>query len=305
MSLNYSIRGTICQRLASWLMIMVVILGIFLKVPPLSAAQAETDLDALTDEQAALAQEMLNFMEETEKNFFTTVAGFNGDVDMETRDFDSDKASYKVKVTRGSVIEKGAFMTNISKKANPPWVPEPVWHRYMEIDVHPKTPLVGQLHATVHFAYYADGTSAIAGYMDYTPAAWIDEDVALLKDTVDGLFQRYGRDITRFRAMLEKPYHKDKLKAAAVGAGLYGRPLMEINQANLDFVKDLYGVFVGTYMEILDQRKDQDFTEEDLKAQDGMRKRWLVDHLFSDPFTMNVVPFEVWSFADQAPTIKF
>ena len=29
--------------------------------------------------------------------------------------------------------------------------------------------------------------------------------------------------------MLEKDYHKDKLKAAAVGVGFYARPVMEIN----------------------------------------------------------------------------
>ena len=31
----------------------------------------------------------------------------------------------------------------------------------------------------------------------------------------------------------------------------------------------------------------------------------LEDHLFSDPFTMNVVPYKVWSFADAPPTVRF
>lgn len=36
-----------------------------------------------------------------------------------------------------------------------------------------------------------------------------------------------------------------------------------------------------------------------------MRRRWLEDHLFHDPVTRKMVPYEVWSFADQAPTVMF
>ena len=81
--------------------------------------------------------------------------------------------------------------------------------------------------------------------------------------------------------------------------------LWKLIEDNFDFVTEVYETFVAAYMDILDKRKDQDFTADDLDAQNGMRKRWLEDHLFSDPFTMNVVPYEVWSFADQAPTIRF
>ena len=105
--------------------------------------------------------------------------------------------------------------------------------------------------------------------------------------------------------MLEKPYHKDKLKAAAVGVGLYAQPTFDITKQNVDFVKEVYDTFVDTYFDILKKRKDQAFTPADIIAQDGMRRRWLEDHLFSDPLTMNVVPYEVWSFNDQAPLVKF
>ena len=36
-----------------------------------------------------------------------------------------------------------------------------------------------------------------------------------------------------------------------------------------------------------------------------MRRRWLEDQLFADTFSMKVVPYEVWSFANQAPTVRF
>jgi alkanesulfonate monooxygenase SsuD/methylene tetrahydromethanopterin reductase-like flavin-dependent oxidoreductase (luciferase family) len=43
----------------------------------------------------------------------------------------------------------------------------------------------------------------------------------------------------------------------------------------------------------------------DVAEQEGMRRRWLEDHLFHDPVTRKMVPYEVWSFADQAPTVMF
>ena len=58
-------------------------------------------------------------------------------------------------------------------------------------------------------------------------------------------------------------------------------------------------------MDIAEKRADQPYTEADLLAQDVMRKRWLIDQLFSDPFASAIVPFAVWSFANVPPVIKF
>ena len=261
--------------------------------------------DGLNEEQTELAQSMLSYIEETEQKAVSLVEQLNGDSNGETRTFRYDEADYDVTVWRGSIIEKLGWETSVSKVGVPGLTPDPIWNRYMALNVHPKTPLVGQLHATIYFVYFKDGTSRIAGYMDYTPAAWIDEDVDILKSVVDELFEKHGKDITPYRAMLEKPYHKDKLKAAAVGVGLYAQPTFDITKQNVDFVKEVYDTFVDTYFDILKKRKDQAFTPADIIAQDGMRRRWLEDHLFSDPLTMNVVPYEVWSFNDQAPLVKF
>ena len=62
---------------------------------------------------------------------------------------------------------------------------------------------------------------------------------------------------------------------------------------------------LDAYLDILDRRKHQAFTEEDLENQTGMRRRWLEDRLFSDPFTMHLVPYKVWPFADAPPTLNF
>ena len=262
-------------------------------------------LEELTAEQRANAERMLELMERRNAFFLQTVERFNGSQDVETRVFDLEKARHEVSVTRGEVLEKAAWYTNHTKMADPPYVPEAIWDNYLELDFHPRTPLLGQLHATIYFTYMANGTSAIAGYMDYTPGTWIAEDIAYMKASVDRTFEKYGKDIVHFRKMLNRGYHKDKLKAACIGAAFYLPPMLEINAENLDFVQEAHESFVNAYLDVLEKRKDQPFSAVDLENQAGMRKRWLEDHLFSDPFTMYVVPYEVWSFADAPPSVYF
>jgi hypothetical protein len=36
-----------------------------------------------------------------------------------------------------------------------------------------------------------------------------------------------------------------------------------------------------------------------------MRRNWLEDRFFSDPYTGNVVPYEVWALSTLPPEVKF
>lgn len=262
-------------------------------------------IDDLSPEQRVLADRMLAKMAEREAFFLDVIDKYNGSREVETLEYEDEKAAHTVYVSRGEVLEKTSFYTNYSKMAVPPYVPEAIWDRYYEFNFHSRTPLLGQLHATVYFTYMASGKSAIAGYMDYTPGTWIEEDNEYLKKIVDDHFAEYGRDTEKYRMMLNLPYHKDKLKAAGVGAAFYVPPLMEINEENLNFVIEANEKFVNGYLDLLEKRKDQPYTEQDLKNQAAMRKRWLEDHLFEDPLPMYVVPYEVWSFADAPPTVHW
>jgi len=123
-------------------------------------------LHELTDDQRRNAEHMLKLMERRHAFFLDTIERFNGSREVETRVFDTEKARHEVSVARGEVLEKAAWYTNYTKRPDPPYVPEAIWDNYLELDFHPRTPLLGQLHATVYFTYMANGASAIAGYMD-------------------------------------------------------------------------------------------------------------------------------------------
>jgi coproporphyrinogen III oxidase len=271
---------------------------------PATAVTRGNSIDNLDTSQTAVAKQMLSFMSDLEKRFFAAARKFNGADAAETRMFDYDNAYYEVQVVRGDVIEKGGLMKTYAKTAIKPYVPEPLWQRYVEVDLHPKTPLVGQLHATLTCSFQASGKSIVAGYMDYTPAVWIDEDVAHIKSAVDRHFAAHNRDVDRERRMLQQKSHKEILKASCAGVAFFP-PSLALTAENLDFVTATHTTIFNAYMEVLEKRKDQPYEAADLATQDAMRRRWLEDHLFHDPVTMKMVPYEVWSFADQAPTITF
>jgi coproporphyrinogen III oxidase len=189
-------------------------------------------------------------------------------------------------------------------------VPDPLFSRYMEIDVHPATPHVGMLHATVYFTYLKNGVSVLAGYMDYVPAVVHEEDNQRLRAAVEQVFAKHNVDIGPYRKELCESrfgaeHHRDALKAACVGVSLYAPPMMQITNENLDVVTEAFQAISDTYFRILAERKGERVTEADRQAQDAMRKRWLEDQLFADTFSRKVVPYEVWSLANLPPSVRF
>ena len=86
----------------------------------------------------------------------------------------------------GDVIEKGAITQNFTKTPFLPFLPsEPVWNRFLEIDIHPKTPLVGVLHISAIFRYEKDGSQTLGGVMQIAPGARIEEDFDYMREKVD------------------------------------------------------------------------------------------------------------------------
>ena len=65
-----------------------------------------------------------------------------------------------------------------------------------------------------------------------------------------------------------------------------------------------FGAFTDAYFNTIDKRQNDPVTEQDLIVQNRMRKAWLVDQLFSNPYARKIVPFEVWSFTNIAPEIR-
>ena len=187
---------------------------------------------------------------------------------------------------------------------------EIVWSRFYALDMHPRTPLVGMLHAAIVLQFFGDGSSYAGGWLGTMPGTRIEEDLSLLRKATDDHFAAAGVDVTIFRQLVCKgtddTVSEFRRLPACVGASFYGPPVFPGDTAkNLDFIAGFYDLFVETYMDIVEKRADDPFTDADILAQDKMRKRWLMDQLFSDPYSSVQIPFEVHSFWNAAPVVKF
>jgi coproporphyrinogen III oxidase len=193
---------------------------------------------------------------------------------------------------------------------NSPSRDDVVWGRFYSLDIHPKTPLVGQIHAVILLQLYEDGTSGASGWLGVMPGTRVEEDMDYLKETMDAVFAKHDKDASLYRQLIckgtEDTIAEFRRNPACVGASFYGPPVYrESAEKSFEFLAEAYESFTDAYFDSIERRKDDPVTEEDIAAQKRMRMEWLVDQLFSDPFASGSVPFEVWSFGNLGPVIHF
>jgi hypothetical protein len=50
---------------------------------------------------------------------------------------------------------------------------------------------------------------------------------------------------------------------------------------------------------------NEGYDVEDVLAQETMRQRWIIDQMVTDPYAQNVIPYEVRSFQNFPPNVKY
>lgn len=215
---------------------------------------------------------------------------------------------YEVRVKRGKVVEKAGVMTVTTVVEKPPFVTGGRWNRFIEVAVHPRTPLVGMLHATFSVQVSSKGVSNLGATMDMMKAAQHPEDLALFDARVTAVFQKHGVDREKYRGKgcaqkREGPW-KYYRPGTCTGVSMYG-PDLVADEAHFALVAELYSTVVDTYFELLERRRRERYGREALAAQDAMRRGWLEDQLFWDFLAKNFVPYDAWSLVNAPPVVKF
>ena len=151
-------------------------------------------LDERTSEQQELANRYLDFIDRMEERYFGRMEELNGETTYEEKYLTTEYAEWDMKVARGPVVEKGGRMLGMETKGVPdsPSREDVVWGRFYSFDIHPKTPLVGHIHAVILLQLYPDGTSAAAGWLGVMPGTRVQEDLDYLKATMDAVFAVRG-----------------------------------------------------------------------------------------------------------------
>jgi len=157
---------------------------------------------------------------------------------------------------------------------------------------------------------FEDGSIGTGGWLDVMPGTRVKSDMNYLKKVTDEYFEENNADPSLYRRLVckgtEETIAEFRRKPSCSGVSFYGPPVFrESGEKSYRFIKGMYSEFVDAYFETIQKRMNDPYTEEDLLAQEKMRKSWLIDQLFSDPFASKIVPFEVWATANVAPTVKF
>jgi len=272
------------------------------------------DIAALKPEQIALANSFTGFLERIDALHFERVRELNKGERVETKSMGTEFADYDIRVVRGPVIEKSGRTLTITKKPTREFEPPSHWSRYYLLDIHPATPLVGMLHAAIVVQFYDDGSSVIGGFIDVLETANREEDLAYLKQVMDEVYTKHGVDPSPHRRLSREGHDEDdplsvdnsrRRKTAMVGGSFYGSPLMAVNEKNLAFMTEAYERMLDAYLTVVVRRKDDPFGAAEIAAQDAMRRNWLEDRFFSDPYTTAVTPYEAWALYSLPPEVKF
>ena len=262
---------------------------------------------ALTPDETILAREQIAFIDHIRETYFARIEKLNGRNTVEARDHRTDTGIYAVKVARGAVIEKAGFFTSIVTAPMPPFLGDAKWNRYMEIDVHAKSPLTPFLHLTMTFQFMKDGSSGVGGWMDVLEGPQAPKDIAYIQTRMDAAFARHNVDIKPFRERLlrkreDNPYRRHP---AGSGATLLPPPERPITTESAAFVRDAFETMLSAYLDVAEKHRSDRGTADDLKGQAAMRKNWLEDQLFSDPFSGKLVPYAVWGLSNAPPAVAF
>jgi coproporphyrinogen III oxidase len=275
------------------------------------AAADDVRLEQLPPEQRELAEWMNEFIDRMDQKYFDRVGEMNGELVFEDRAFSTEWSEHEVRVTRGEAMQKAGRLYAMGKKQRAErGGREILWSRFYALDMHPRTPLAGMLHAAIVLQFFGDGSSLAGGWLGVMPGTKVDEDLALLKQVTDDYFAGTEVDLSIYRRLVCKgtddTVTEFRRQPACVGASFYGPPVYRGDtEKSIKFIAGMYDVFVDTYVDIVEKRVDDSYTEADLRAQDRMRKRWLTDQLFSDPYSSAQIPFEVHWFWNAAPVVRF
>ncbi len=289
-----------------------LLLALLLAATPVLASGPDRPRPQLSAaERAALSVRFERFVARMDERQLGRVMQLNGNDDYEDRFVTDAYSDYALRVTRGPVVEKAGRMLTWGKQASPGrGGGELVWGRFYSLDFHPRSPLVGMLHATIVLQFRADGTAQVGGWLGLMPGTRIEADLAELRELTDQWFAAHDKEPALYRRLICKgtddTVARWRRRPACVGASFYGPPVYPASVTeSYAFIEGLFERFVDRYLDIVERRADDAWTAADLAAQDEMRRRWLTDQLFSDPFASTIVPFEAWSFASMPPVVKF
>jgi len=177
----------------------------------------------------------------------------------------------EVNVVRGGAIEKAAVTHLVLKGITPPGMHEEMDAMVYQMEVFPENPYCPMGHFNTEWSIKGPGPYYMN--LDLFPAVRVEEDLKSVKEVMDKLALRFGRDRDRMREGLDTHYTMDHFKAPL--ATKVGCKLLELKEEDIDLFISVYQAFFDAYLDIIRKRKGSPYSKADIRLKLERNGKWL------------------------------
>jgi coproporphyrinogen III oxidase len=116
--------------------------------------------------------------------------------------------------------------------------------------------------------------------LDLFPAVRIEEDLDTMRNVMDNVADRFGRDRDKMREELDIHYNLEHWASPLVTK--VGCKLRKLGESDLDLFITAYHTFFDVYLDIIRKRKDTPLSKEEERLKLERNGRWLEYIVFKD-----------------------
>lgn len=219
-------------------------------------------------------------------------------------DFFTRAGDVEVQVSRGDLFEK-VCVSNISATVI---IPDRDWQssiQWVGVQTFPSNPLVPMFMGV--FEHVDEkGLEHHPAYFDIYPVVPFEEDRNYFQKVISAVCKKYGR---KYPDLPESYLEMFQLKEAGIGVGYgVGLALMP-EEDDHDYFMDVACAVQEAYFEVVERRKNEPFSPEQLEQMNEFRKLWVkfifMDNRFFSGGVQLGVPPESFMMHMLPPLVKF
>lgn len=221
---------------------------------------------------------ILSFVDEMKKKAVDELSAVGGKVERTEKIHTFKAGEAQIITLRGGPIEKAAITHMSLKGVSMPGSDEKVDPMVFQMEVYPANPHCPMGHFNTEWTSVGKGPYYMN--LDLFPAVSIEEDLQGMRQAMDAVADRFGRDRDRMRDGLDIQYNMEHWShplAARVGC-----KLMKLEARELDLFITAYTTFFQGYLNILRKRSSAPFGDHETRLKQERNGKWLEYIAFKD-----------------------
>jgi len=186
---------------------------------------------------------------------------------------------------RGGAIEKAAITHMVLKNISIKRAPsddmgvsyadegETVHTVVFQMEIFPDNPYCPMGHFNSEWSGMGTGPSRYTTNLDLFTAVRVNEDLVRMKQVMDGVADKYGKDRAELRKGLDIHYNMDHWPFPL--ASMVGCKLLALEEKEFDLFTEACVTFLDMYLEIVKLRKDTSYSDDEMQLKLKRNGRWL------------------------------